>query len=155
MGEEKMEDKLLNVLYGRELVYAMAELLEKFMDNNCSVDKIVKEMAKINESVRVGIYLMAVEKNYSDLAIKINKANKIINDKRKEDFIKAFNNNEVTKFLVLLGKGDKISLMNDLGVDVNVRERAKLTDLQRKYYDVIKESIITSQREDKRNGVVG
>ena len=148
-----MKNKIINNLFGKELVQAMKEMLEEFSNLNFDVDQIVKAMKDINESVRVGLYLMALEKNMDVIAFKINKANKILNATRKEKFLDAYASKRVDKFLSMLGKGDKISLMSDLGIDVDVKGRAELTKEQRDYYRIISNSIMSEQEEDKRDGI--
>ena len=122
-----MKNKIINNLFGKELIQAMKEMLEEFIRLDFDVEQMVKAMKDINESVRIGLYLMALEKNYDTLAYKINVANKKLNIIRKEKFIEAYEKHQVDKFLSMLGKGDKISLMSDLGIDVDVRGRASLS----------------------------
>ena len=148
-----MKNKVINDLFGKELIRAMREMLEEFKRLKFDDRQIEKAMKDINESVRIGLYLMALEKNLDDLAYKINVANRRINITRKENFIKAYEKGEANKFLSILGKGDKISLMSDLGVDVDVRERALLSKVDRDYYTVISNSIMEDQETDKRDGI--
>lgn len=148
-----MKNKIINNLFGKELIQAMREMLEEFVRLDFDVDQIVKAMKDINESVRVGLYLMALEKNLDTLAFKINSANRKLNILRKEKFLEAYEKKEVDKFLSMLGKGDKISLMADLGIDVDVKGRAFLSKEQREYYRIISNSIMTSQAEDQRDGI--
>ncbi len=148
-----MKNKIINNLFGKELIQAMREMLEEFNNFHFDVDEIVKAMKDINESVRVGLYLMALEKNMDVLAFKINTANRKLNIIRKEKFLEAYEKKEVDKFLSMLGKGDKISLMSDLGIDVDVKGRAALSKEQRDYYRIISNSIMDSQKDDKRDGI--
>ena len=148
-----MKNKIINDLFGKELVQAMKEMLTDFRQLKFDEHQIEKAMKEINESVRVGLYLMALENNYDDLAYKINVANKRLNITRKEKFLEAYEKGEALKFLSILGKGDKISLMGDLGVDVDVRERAKLSKVDRDYYTIISNSIMEDQKYDNRDGI--
>lgn len=148
-----MKNKIINNLFGKELIQAMKEMLEEFIRLDFDVEQMVKAMKDINESVRIGLYLMALEKNYDTLAYKINVANKKLNIIRKEKFIEAYEKHQVDKFLSMLGKGDKISLMSDLGIDVDVRGRASLSKEQREYYRLISNSIMASQEENKKDGI--
>ena len=43
--------------------------------------------------------------------------------------------------------------MGDLGVDVDVRERAKLSKVDRDYYTIISNSIMEDQEYDNRDGI--
>lgn len=148
-----MKNKIINKLFGKELIQAMNELLEKFKMLDCEVEEIEKELKEINESVRIGLYLMALEKNYDGLAIRINKANKYLNDNRKERFLEAYEKGKTENFLASLGKGDKLSLMSDLGIDGDVIKRSSLTKKERDYYRIISNSIMDEQELDKRDGI--
>ena len=148
-----MKDKVINRLFGKQLITAMNEMVKQLYAMNADTDEIVKELKYINESVRVGLYLIALEKNYDNLAFRINKANGIINQERKEKFIEAYKAKKVDKFIATLGKADKISLMSDLGVDVEVSERVKLPKEKREYYKILSNSIMLDQEEDKRDGI--
>ncbi len=148
-----MNDKVINKLFGKQLITAMNELLKQLYTMNADTHEIVKQLKYINESVRVGLYLIALEKNYDSLAFRINKANGIINQDRKENFIKAYKKKETDKFLATLGKSDKISLMSDLGVDVELSERASLPKVKRDYYTIISNSIMLDQENDSRDGI--
>ena len=148
-----MKNKLINDLFGKELIHAMKEMLEEFKRLKFDDRQIEKAMKNINESVRVGLYLMALEKNYDEIAYKINVANKRINITRKEKFIEAYEKGEAIKYLSILGKGDKISLMSDLGIDVDLKERALLSKVEKDYFTIISNSIMEDQKVDKRDGI--
>lgn len=148
-----MKNKIINDLFGKELINAMKEMLEEFIRFGFDEHQVEKAMKNINESVRVGLYLMALEKDLDNIAYKINVANKRLNIIRKEKFIEAYEKGEANKFLSMLGKGDKISLMGDLGIDGDVKERAGLSKLEKDYYTVISNSIMEGQESDKRDGI--
>ncbi len=148
-----MKNKLINNLFGKELINAMKEMLTEFKKLKFDEHQIEKAMKGINESVRVGLYLMALEKNYDTIAYKINVANKRLNEERKEKFIEAYEKGEAKKYLAILGKVDKISLMSDLEIDVDVRERALLSNVERDYYKLISDSIMEEQEVDNRDGI--
>ena len=128
-----MKNKIINKLFGKELIQAMNELLEKFKKLNYDINDI---------------------KNYDNLAIKIKRANNALNDLRMNDFLKAYKDGKTDRFLATLGKGDKLSLMSDLGVDVDVRERVNLTKEEQDYYRIISNSIMEDQAIDQRDGIV-
>ena len=146
-------NEVINDLYGEELIKAMNHLIDEFLELNFDSFDVLKSLKNINESVRIGIYFLALERQESDMAYKINKANKRLNEIRKEKFIEAYNNDTVSKYLKKLGKVDKISLMEDLNVDVPVNERVKLSKKQREYYRIISESIMNDQVDDNRDGI--
>ena len=140
-------------MYGEELIKAMNHLIDEFLELNFDSSDVLKSLKNINESVRIGIYFLALERQESDMAYKINKANKRLNEIRKEKFIEAYNNETVYKYLKKIGKVDKISLIEDLNVDVPVNERVKLSKKQREYYRIISESIMNDQVDDNRDGI--
>ena len=148
-----MKNKLINDLFGKELVQAMKEMLDEFKKLEFDEHQIEKSMKNINESVRIGLYLMALERNMDNIAYKINVANKRLNIERKEKFLEAYQKGDALKFLSVLGKGDKISLMSDLGIDVDVRERMNFSKLDRDYYTIISNSIMEDQANDQRDGI--
>ncbi len=148
-----MQNKIINKLFGDELISAMNELLKKFVSLDYEEKMIYKELKDINESVRIGIYLMALENGYDSITFRINKVNKKLNTERKEAFINACNSGNIDRFLAMLGKGDKISLMDDLGVNVDVKSRALLSKEQRKYYEILSNSIMEEQVIDVRDGI--
>lgn len=148
-----MKNKVINNLFGDELVKAMKDLLNEFVALDYDEKMLLKSLKGINESVRMGLYLMALENDKDKIAFRINKVNKELNEERKNNFLDAFEKNEAEKFLAMLGKSDKISLMDDLGVNVDVIERAGLTKEQKKYYEIISNSIYNDQSLDARNGI--
>ena len=148
-----MNSSVINKLYGRELFSIMEDMVQTFKELNYDEETIYKNLRGINESVRVGIYLIALKKNYDVAAYRINKVNKRINEERAKGFIASYKLKETDKFLATLGKSDKISLMSDLGVDVSLEERIDLPDELRDYYTIISNSIMDSQETDTRNGL--
>ena len=148
-----MKDKVINRLFGKQLITAMNELVKQLYTMKADTDEIIKQLKYINESVRIGLYLIALEKNYDNLAVRIHKANGIINEERKEKFLAAYKDKDTDKFLATLGKSDKLSLMSDLGIDVDLAERVKMSKVKRDYYRIISNSIMLDQEEDKRDGI--
>lgn len=148
-----MNENELKKLYGKTLFPLMEEMLNVFITSNYTIDRLVDSLKGINETVRVGLYLLALEKNEGVIALKINNANKKLNEIRKKEFIEAFKKNNVQRFLAMLGKSDKMSLMTDLGINEDQEKRALFTLEQRIYYEIINESILKDQEVDKRNGI--
>ncbi|HAB67712.1 MAG TPA: hypothetical protein DCE23_10135 [Firmicutes bacterium] len=148
-----MNNNVVKKLFGDDLMKAMQDKIVEFKDGNYDVDTIYSALRSTNESVRIGLYLMALENNLDDLAYKINKVNQMLNARRKKDFILAYKNKETDKFLASLGKPDKISLMKDLGIDVELDKRIHFTKEQREYYEILSNSILLDQEDDKRDGI--
>lgn len=142
-----------NKLFGKDLMSAMNDMLKDIVYMNYDVEQLCEELSTVNESVRVGLYLMALENNLDEISIRINNANKILNDKRKEQFLEAYSKGEVERFLAILGKQDKISLMSDLGIDGSIRERANMSKEKKEYYKIISDSIFKDQELDQRDGI--
>ncbi len=149
----KTRNKLINNLFGEKLTLMMDEILEEFYLLDYSENDIQRVLKGFNESVRTGIYLLALEKNYDNIAYRINRANNKLNIIRKEQFIEAYENKRVEEFLKTLGKADKISLMSDLGVDLPLEERMKLPKRKLDYYKIISNSVMSDQENDTRNGL--
>lgn len=148
-----MKNRVIRDLFGKDMIQVIESLVHRFIVDNYDEKMLYKELKDLNESVRTVMYLIALEKNKDDLAFRINRVNKLLNDERRENFLTAFENNETDKFLSMLGKGDKISLLSDLDLDVDVRGRANFTKEQRKYYEIISNSIMEDQEIDKRDGI--
>lgn len=148
-----MDNKLVTSLYSNELLKLMNEMLDDFILSDYNEEEIYEEFKFMNESVRMGMYLISVNKDFIYLSKRIDKVNRKINKERKEKFIEAYENGSVEKFLVTLGKGDKISLLNDLGIDTDINNRKKCSKVDLDYYNVITDSIKSSQKDDIRNGI--
>jgi len=147
-----MNKNELSKLYGKRLFSLMEEMLNEFIEKNYTIEELIEALKDINETIRVGLYLMALEKSY-EIALRLNVANLKLNEIRKEKFLEAFKKNETKRFLATLGKSDKISLMSDLGINVDIEKRALFNLEQRIYYELINESILQDQEIDRRNGV--
>lgn len=148
-----MAKMITNKLYGQDVVSTMNDILKDIVYMNYDVEQICKKLSSYNESIRVGLYLMALESDYDEIAIRISNANKILNEERKNKFLKAYEDGEVEKFLSFLGRQDKISLMSDLGIDGSLRERAVMSKDKKAYYKLISDSIFQDQEYDRRNGL--
>lgn len=149
----KAHNKLINNLFGEKLTLMMNEILQEFYLLDYSEDDIQRVLKGFNESVRTGIYLLALEQNYDNIAYRINRVNNKLNIIRKEQFIEAYENQKSQEFLRTLGKADKISLMSDLGVDLPLEERMKLSNRKLDYYKIISNSVMGDQKSDSRNGL--
>ncbi len=148
-----MDNKLVTSLYSNELLKLMNEMLDDFILSDYNEEEIYEEFKFMNESVRMGMYLISINKDFIYLSKRIDKVNRKINKERKEKFIEAYENGSVEKFLATLGKGDKISLLNDLGIDTNINNRKKCSKVELDYYKVITDSIKSGQKDDIRNGI--
>ena len=140
-------------LFSKKVFKVMNDMLDDFILSDSGEEEIYDQLKYINESIRTGLYLLSIEKGFIYLSQRI----KIVNDKIDEElvanFIKAVDEGNAVKYLAVLGKTDKISLLNRLGINVPLEKKKGLTKVQLKYYKVITDSIKESQVYDKRNGI--
>lgn len=148
-----MDNNVVTKLYSDELLKLMNELLDDFILSDFSEEEIYNELKYMNESVRMGLYLISINKDFVYLSKRIDNVNRRINKERKEKFIEAEECGEADKFLATLGKSDKISLLNDLGIDIDIAKRKQCSKIELNYYTVITDSIKNSQKDDKRDGI--
>lgn len=148
-----MAKMITSKLYGKNVIASMNDILKDIVYMNYDVEQICKELSSLNESIRIGLYLMALENNYDEIAIRISNANKILNENRKNKFLEAYANGETDRFLSLLGRQDKISLMSDLGIDGSLRERSTMSKEKKEYYKIISDSIFNDQELEQRDGL--
>lgn len=148
-----MSDKIVTDLFSKKVLLVMNELLDDFILSDSDEDEIYEELKYINESIRSGLYLLSIEKGFIYLSRRINDVNEKINLERTKQFIEAVDNKEVDKYLVSLGKADKIALLNHLGINVSLSDRKKLSKKELKYYTLISESIKSDQADDNRDGI--
>lgn len=146
-------NKVIDSLFNKNVFKYMNEMLDDFILSDSNEDEIYKELRYINESVRIGLYLLSIEKGFIYLSQRISNVNERINLEIIEEFKEAVDNGEEEKFLATLGKTDKISLLNHLGINVPIEKKIGLTKIQLKYYKVITDSIKDSQVDDKRDGI--
>ena len=149
----KVKNKLINNLFGEELTIVMYEMLEEFYSLDYEDDDILRVLKKFNESFRTGMYLLALEQNFDNIAYRINRVNKKLNLIRKDKFLEAYDKKKTDEFLATIGKADKISLLSDLGVDLPLEERMKLPKKKLEYYKIISNSVMQDQENDTRNGI--
>lgn len=148
-----MDNNVVTKLYSDELLKLMNELLDDFILSDFNEEEIYNELKYMNESVRMGLYLISINKDFVYLSKRIDNVNRRINKERKEKFIEAEECGEVEKFLATLGKSDKVSLLNDLGIDIDIAKRKQCSKVELNYYNVITDSIKNSQKDDKRDGI--
>lgn len=146
-------NKDIDSLFNKNVFKYMSEMLDDFILSDSNEDEIYKELRYINESIRTGLYILSIEKGFIYLSQRISNVNERINIEIIEEFKEAIDNGEEEKFLVTLGKTDKISLLNHLGINVPIGKKKGLTKIQLKYYKVITDSIKDSQVDDKRDGI--
>ncbi len=147
------KNSLVSKLYSNELIELMNEHIDEIIKEKLDVEDIYPKLKPINEAVRVGIYLFAMERNEVEVAEKVKQVNEMLDARRKKEFELAYKKNEVDKFLATLGKTDKLALMKDLGVDVDMQQRIHFTSEQRDYYDILSKSILEDQSNDSRDGI--
>lgn len=140
-------------LFGEDLINSLNEMLDDFVSLSISEKELYSNIKDMNESVRSCLYLLAIERDNKNLIKKIENVNNKLKIERIDNFKKAFDKNEYKKFLALLSKIDKQSLLDDLNINVSSDEVHKLSKLDREYYKVIKESLMIDQESDQRDGI--
>ena len=148
-----MMEKVTLRLFGKDMLDLMSEMISEFVGSKYDEMKIYESIKDINESIRMGLYLVALDFNNGELAYTINRINKRLSDERIINFKKSIENNKEKNFLANLSKADKRSLLVDLNIDVDEDELYKLSELDRKYYDCILNSILNDQEVDCRDGI--
>ena len=148
-----MMEKVTLRLFGKDMLDLMSEMISEFVGSKYDEMRIYESIKDINESIRMGLYLVALDFNNGELAYTINRINKRLSDERIINFKKSIENNKEKNFLANLSKADKRSLLVDLNIDVDEDELYKLSELDRKYYDCILNSILNDQEVDCRDGI--
>jgi hypothetical protein len=146
-------NKGIDSLFNPKISKLINEMLDDFILTDSSESEIYEELRYINESIRTVLYLLSIEKGFTYLSQRIHNVNAKITLEIMEQFKRAVDNGEEKKFLVTLGKSDKILLLNHLGINLPLDNSKGLTKIQLKYYNVITDSIKDSQVDDKRNGI--
>ena len=140
-------------LFGENLIDSLNDMLDDFISLSISEKELYSNIKDMNESVRSCLYLLAIERDDKKLIKKIENVNNQLKDERIDNFKKSFDKNEHKKFLALLNKIDKQSLLDDLNINVSSDEVHKLSKIDREYYDAIKESLMVDQEVDQRDGI--
>lgn len=140
-------------LFGEDLINSLNDMLDDFISLSISEKELYSNIKDMNESVRSCLYLLAIERDDKKLIKKIENVNNQLKDERIDNFKKSFDKNEHKRFLALLNKIDKQSLLDDLNINVSSDEVHKLSKIDREYYDAIKESLMVDQEVDQRDGI--
>lgn len=140
-------------LFGENLINSLNDMLDDFISLSISEKELYSNIKDMNESVRSCLYLLAIERDDKKLIKKIENVNNQLKDERIDNFKKSFDKNEHKRFLALLNKIDKQSLLDDLNINVSSDEVHKLSKIDREYYDAIKESLMVDQEVDQRDGI--
>lgn len=146
-------NKGIENLFNKDLLKLMNEMLDDFILSDSSEDEIYEELRYANESIRVGLYLLSIEKGFIYLSQRLKNVNDRINVEVIELFKESIDKGNEKKFLSTLGKIDKISLLNHLGINVPEEKKKGLNKVQIKYYKALTDSIKDSQVDDKRDGI--
>lgn len=116
--------------------------LDEFIKLNLDDEEIYKSIINFSDLIIMCMYLLALDMNENDLAYKIKKANKKIQENRKEKFTKACDKGKGEEFLMKLGKFDKVNLATSMGLYLLSNEEYKeLSADDKKYYKVLEAAI--------------
>ena len=90
--------------------------LDEYKALNLDEKQIYRQIYDLSDLVIMCMYLVALDKNESDLAFKIKKASKMLRLKRKEEFKLAFEKKDLDNFFSRLSKLDIITLAEELNL---------------------------------------
>ena len=133
-------NEILRSYLGENLLNLIEQNLDEYKLLHLDEKQIYKQIYDLNDIVIMCMYLIALDRNESDLAYKIKKANQILIRKRKEDFKIAFENNNLAAFFSKKSKIDIVNLAKELNLYVlSDKEYLKLPNEERKMYKALKE----------------
>lgn len=132
-------NEILRSYLGENLLNLIEQNLDEYKLLHLDEKQIYKQIYDLNDIVIMCMYLIALDRNESDLAYKIKKANQTLIRKRKEDFKIAFENNNLDAFFSKKSKIDIVNLAKELNLYVlSDKEYLKLSNEERKMYKALK-----------------
>ena len=91
-------NKGIENLFNKDLLKLMNEMLDDFILSDSSEDEIYEELRYANESIRVGLYLLSIEKGFIYLSQRLKNVNDRINVEVIELFKEAIDKANEKKF---------------------------------------------------------
>lgn len=144
-------EKLVNKLFGEDLTHYLLALLDTFQERKYTEKEVYSSIQMMNESVRNYLLGLAYDKKMEDYVELIYSVNQKLKGERIEKFKKAIKKGEAEKFLVMLSRVDKISLLDDLHL-LN-KNTTHFSKEEKEIILLVENSIRESQGVDKRNGI--
>lgn len=143
-----MKDVITGFL-GPLLTKEALKKLDEFIKLDLEEEEIYKSILNFSDLIIMSMYLLALDMNENDLAYKIKKASKRIQENRIEKFTKACDKGKGEEFLMKLGKFDKVNLATSMGLYLLSNEEYKvLSSNEKKYYKTLEAAIF---KEDSKN----
>ena len=109
-------NEILSSYLGENLLKVIEHNLDEYKALNLDEKQIYRQIYDLSDLVIMCMYLVALDKNESDLAFKIKKASKMLKLKRKEEFKLAFEKKNLDNFFSRLSKLDIITLAEELNL---------------------------------------
>ncbi len=109
-------NEILSSYLGENLLKVIEHNLDEYKALNLDEKQIYRQIYDLSDLVIMCMYLVALDKNESDLAFKIKKASKMLKIKRKEEFKLAFEKKDLDNFFSRLSKLDIITLAEELNL---------------------------------------
>lgn len=109
-------NEILSSYLGENLLKVIEHNLDEYKALNLDEKQIYRQIYDLSDLVIICMYLVALDKNESDLAFKIKKASKMLKLKRKEEFKLAFEKKDLDNFFSRLSKLDIITLAEELNL---------------------------------------
>lgn len=109
-------NEILSSYLGENLLKVIEHNLDEYKALNLDEKQIYRQIYDLSDLVIMCMYLVALDKNESDLAFKIKKASKMLRLKRKEEFKLAFEKKDLDNFFSRLSKLDIITLEEELNL---------------------------------------
>lgn len=132
-------NEILRSYLGKNLLNLIEQNLDEYKLLHLDEKQIYKQIYDLNDIVIMCMYLIALDRNESDLAYKIKKANQMLIRKRKEDFKIAFENKNLDDFFNKKSKIDIVNLAKELNLYVlSDKEYLKLSNEEKKMYKALK-----------------
>lgn len=132
-------NEILCSYLGENLLNLIEQNLDEYKLLHLDEKQIYKQIYDLNDIVIMCMYLIALDRNESDLAYKIKKANQMLIRKRKEDFKIAFENKNLDAFFSKKSKIDIVNLAKELNLYVlSDKEYLKLSNEEKKMYKALK-----------------
>lgn len=144
-------EKLVNKLFGEDLTHYLLALLDTFQERKYTEKEVYSSIQMMNESVRNYLLGLAYDKKMEDYVELIYSVNQKLKGERIEKFKKAIKKGETEKFLVMLSRVDKISLLDDLHL-LN-KNTTHFSEEEKEIILLVENSIKESQGVDKRKGI--
>lgn len=109
-------NEILSSYLGENLLKVIEHNLDEYKALNLDEKQIYRQIYDLSDLVIMCMYLVALDKNESDLAFKIKKASKMLKLKRKEEFKLAFEKKDLDNFFSRFSKLDIITLAEELNL---------------------------------------